>query len=107
MAKFACSKRSDALNGGIGKNISPERHPDFLTESANLRQVHGVAVKGQRLNLVVIHDATELTMYVHFEIAALRLVVVSVTVVTPGDDVGMVADRFYQVDVSGGSECNH
>lgn len=46
-------------------------------------------------------------MYVHFEIAALRLVVVSVTVVTPGDDVGMVADRFYQVDVSGGSECNH
>lgn len=66
-----------------------------------------MAVKGQRLNLVVIHDATELTMYVHFEIAALRLVVVSVTVVAPGYDVGMVADRFYQIDVSGGSECNH
>ncbi|KYF22779.1 hypothetical protein AIZ13_25130 [Salmonella enterica subsp. enterica serovar Typhimurium] len=66
-----------------------------------------MAVKGQRLNLVVIHDATELTMYVHFKVTTLRLVVVSVTVVASGNDVGVVANHFYQVDVACWSECNH
>lgn len=107
MAEFACSERCDALNGGVSQNVSPERHPDFLAEAANLWQVHGVAIECQRLNLLIVNNAAKLPVHVHLKVTAFRFVVISITVVAPGNNVRVISDCFYQVDVSRWFECNH
>lgn len=107
MAEFARSERCDALNGGVSQNVSPESQPDFLAESTNLWQVHGVAIECQRLNLLIVNNAAKLTVHVNLKVTAFRLVVVSITVVAPGDNVGVISHGFYQVDVSRWFELNH
>lgn len=107
MPEFARGKGGDALHVEVSQDESPERQADFLAESARLFQVHRVTVEGQRLNFVKVDDAAKLTMHMHLEITMSGLIIKSVTVIATSDDIGMVTDGLYQVDVPRWFEFNH
>lgn len=107
MPEFACGERGNALHVEIRQDESPERQADFLAESSHLFQVHRMAVEGQWLDFVKVDDAAELAMNMHLEITMSWLIIKSVTVIATGDDIGMVPDGLYQVDVPRWFEFNH
>ena len=80
--------------------MNRQKAADFLAESSHLFQIHRVAVERQWLDFMKVDDAAELAMHMHLEITMPWLIIKTVTIVTAGDDVGMVSHGLNQVDVS-------
>ena len=87
--------------------MSPERQANVFAESPHLWQVHCMAVESHRLYLVVINNPTKLTMHTNFEIPTFGAIVITIAIIAAADNVRVVSDHFYEVDISCWRESNH